>query len=1109
MSFRLKYCVPVLLASLLCGWFTEKANAQIESTGLELQLKQVDPALLVQEAQKRGDAKRGALAFFMSPAGCVKCHTSDGSASPLGPDLSKLGAQQNENFNLHIVESLLDPSKAIRKGYETVSLQTTDGKIISGILVRETDAEIVLRDISELTKEITIQKADVEERAVSKKSIMPSGLVSTLAGQREFLDIVRYLMEIARGGPQRAAQLKPSPEQLIVRDDTQNLDHKRILKQLGQRDFRAGQRIYEGLCINCHGANGNTPSLPTARAFGKDKLKFGGDPHQMFLTLSRGNGLMAPTTHLSPKERYQVVHYIRERFMSESNPSYETITDAYLDSLPSGTELGERGPGPDRDFGPALASQLRKNVTSALTVKLGKTSISYNLHTMGLAGVWQGGFLDLEQTQHIRGRGEGVPIPKGKEQPGLKAWKWGHDGRLDLVPQQLKPRGPLPDNWMHYNGHYLHNDQLVLSYSIDGREILELPSVQSDNNRESETPIIKRTLRIGPGKGLVLAVAGSPVAQPNLAGITSPGNVRQLTRSGPVAGKFAIVGQGRFGMALNYVHLDDYVVASVSGETDKLNWSVDRQNQLVLTIPADHSTRLIDIVTSSRSGNASLLEFQSAVALLKKQSAVDPSDLTSGGEPNWPEVMTTTGYLGKEQGAYVVDTLTIPEETPWNTWFRTSAVDFFPDGRMVVATHGGDIWIVSGIDDELLELKWKRFAGGMYEPFGVKVVDGHIYVTCKDRLTKLHDLNGDNEADFYESFSADDDVSAFFHAFNFDLHVDDDGNFYYVKAGQYTDYALPGAVIKISPDGKKREVYCTGFRTPNGMGIFPDNRLTVSDNQGNWMPASKINLVKPGGFYGYVQTHSAGEHWAPDGGRIDHRRVIPPKTFDQPILWLPQNVDNSSGGQLYAGDPRWGPLSGHMLHTSFGKGWLFYLMMQDVGDVSQAAIVRMRHDFSTGIMRGRVNPQDGQVYVTGLDGWNGGGRKGLKDKGIERVRYTGKPFHMVTDAKVEPDGLRLTMNFKVNPDSLKNRKNWEIEQWNYQWRPSYGSEQYHPETGAKGHQKLNIDKILISPDGRSIKLVIPNIRPVNQLRMEFAIETEDEMPFEEEIYWTINRVPSE
>ena len=125
----------------------------------------------------------------------------------------------------------------------------------------------------------------------------------------------------------------------------------------------------------------------------------------------------------------------------------------------------------------------------------------------------------------------------------------------------------------------------------------------------------------------------------------------------------------------------------------------------------------------------------------------------------------------------------------------------------------------------------------------------------------------DGEADFYESFSADTDVSVNFHAFNFDLQTDNEGNFYYAKSGHGGDSEIPGAVIKVSKDGKQREVYCTGFRTPNGMGMLPDGRPLASDNQGQWMPASKINLLTPDGFYGWVQTYSIPGMWEPGGGR--------------------------------------------------------------------------------------------------------------------------------------------------------------------------------------------------------------------------------------------------
>lgn len=883
------------------------------------------------------------------------------------------------------------------------------------------------------------------------------------------------------------------------------VDHRALLQGLNSAAFQRGEALYQSICINCHGSDGVTPQLSVAPAFGKGQLKYGVDPYAMFLTITKGNGLMAPQTWMTPAERYDVIHYIRQQLMKPLNPAYREVDAAYLAKLPRFVPPKTPVGVVERDFGPALASQLERRVVSALTIRLPeKTTVSYNLHNLDLAGAWQGGFLDLSETQHTQLRGEGEPVPQGPLLAGLQRWFWGHDGKLDYPREGLLPRGPLPEKWFHYHGHYFHGTKTLLSYSIDERDILELP------DKQSGAVALVNTLQIGPGgKPLVLCVGEYQGFDENLAGLMfqdSP-TVTLTNATGAVRGQIALVAADQDGKP------GEFVAAAVLGDSEGMTWQLPGRYRLVLRIPASQRAQTIQVVRYFGRGEVQVQFFAGLVRhRALKEKVPDLATLIHGGPLRWPQVLTTQGTLGTNALPYTLDTLTLPESTPWHTWFRTAALDFLSDGRLVLSTHGGDLWIVSGIDRELKALKWKRFAAGLYEPFGVKVVADRVYVTCKDRLVRLHDFNGDGEADFYESFSADPDVSVFFHAYNFDLQTDSRGYFYYVKAGQYTDHALPGALIQVSRDGKRREVYCTGFRTPNGMGMLPGDRPVVSDNQGNWMPASKISLVKPGGYYGYVQTHQGrsrtGTLWAPDGGRIDAKKVVPPATFDQPIIWMPQEFDNSSGGQLWVDDPRWGPLSGHLLHTSFGKGWLYYLMLQDVGDVSQAAIIRLPLDFMTGIHRARVNPADGQVYATGLNGWNANGRPGLLEGGVQRVRYTGKPVNLVMDVKAVKDGLRLAFNFPLRRDSATSLGSYDLEQWNYKWQATYGSEQWslkHPDE--KGHDKLVIQEVELGGDGRSVRLKIPGLRPVNQILLKLNLKTARDAEFREEVYLTINQVP--
>jgi hypothetical protein len=108
---------------------------------------------------------------------------------------------------------------------------TDDGKVVRGMLVREDNEYLALRDARDLQSEIKIDKNVIESRTTENVSMMPSGLVSTLQTDRNFLDLVSYLLEIKRGGQSRANELMPSPKQLAGMDDTKDIDHDEISKR--------------------------------------------------------------------------------------------------------------------------------------------------------------------------------------------------------------------------------------------------------------------------------------------------------------------------------------------------------------------------------------------------------------------------------------------------------------------------------------------------------------------------------------------------------------------------------------------------------------------------------------------------------------------------------------------------------------------------------------------------------------------------------------------------------------------------------------------------------------------------------------------------------------
>ncbi|MBA4019949.1 MAG: hypothetical protein C0483_22515 [Pirellula sp.] len=1248
----------------------------------ELRRPALDAAIVAAQARLRGDPRRGALVFYKSAAACVKCHAGDNGASPLGPDLITIAKDATDQY---IVESILEPSKSIRKGFETVTIATANGQTISGLVAADTKEHLVIRDIANLEQEIRVAKEDIDQISVGRKSIMPEGLAASLSSDRDLYDLVRYVMDVARGGSARAKALRPDAQDLIVKDDLIDLDHAGILRSLGDRDFEAGKQIYLGHCKNCHGTDGNTPSLATARAFGTQPLKYGADPYKMLLTLTRGAGLMTPMQHLSPKERYQVIHYIREALMKPRNPAYRELGDDYLSGLPQGTGDGEAVISTEkRDYGPVLASQIGTSVNNALTFRLSDdVTVGYDLHRMRSAGAWTGGFLDLSQTHHYRQRGEQMPKIDGELLAGLSDWQWAFDGSFEIPADAKPPRGPVRQDWLQYYGHYLYGDRAILSYGVHGRKILEtVHSSQTDGRL-----ILHHTLCIDPGeRPLKLCVARLSDGH-GPAGVIAAGGTEVAAKSGPASNQVAVVsgevrsgagepkmanqprhvvagteakrldlgtpgrtimvrfrttgdgtlissapakgpwkpngkslfvrgkrlvydigwvgamtgksevgdGQwhivalvvsdresklyvdgklearregfrrlpengsvlkigatatnfgGDFAGDIDWIGIHDsefstdeleqaakaaqrserkaifawkpnpdepkptvakpqtralinVAAAAVTGDTDGTTWEIEEDGRIVLSIPPSREPRLLGVLRTSDTDDR-LVEVCKSLRSAARNLLPDPRAMTHGGQLRWPQLLEVRGRLGEPINGYALDTIPVPFENPWNAWLRTSALDFFEDGRAVVTTHGGDVYIVSGMDNRLDRVVWKRFAAGLFEPFGVRVVDGLIYVTCRDGIKRLHDTNADGEADFIEAFWIDDDVSCSFHAYNFDLQTDSSGNFYFAKAGQYTQHHRPGTIMRVPPAGGRADVVAWGLRTPNGMGKLNDDRFTVSDNQGPWMPAGKISLIRPGRFLGNMPINDEQSRWLKEkhGGTL-------PDAFDEPLIWTPQELDNSCGGQLWVDDRRFGPLSNRLLHSSFGKGWLYYLSLQEVDDQMQASIVSLPQQWDAGVMRLRVNPADGQVYGTGMSGWQGPAQG--KDGCLQRLRYAGESVKMIDQVRVVPEGLELRFSFAVDPQTVCESQAWRAEMWDYRWSKQYGSDQYSVlKRGEKGRDTLSIQGIR-SIDERTVRLNIPDLQVCDQLSLEMNFMDAERGRFVEQVYLTIHAVPN-
>ncbi len=189
-------CLSILgsIASLVCLI----PATSVAQTLLE-ELSQENPQQIVKDARAKGDIVRGAILFHQGNINCAKCHRPAAEASRIGPDLEKLDQQEPDEF---IVESILYPSRKIKEGFESYNLLLLDGRTITGTKVRENDQQIVIRESPDRDQLTTIDRNDLDLIQTSKTSSMPDDLVTQLKNRQQFLDLVRYVIDLKERNPQ-------------------------------------------------------------------------------------------------------------------------------------------------------------------------------------------------------------------------------------------------------------------------------------------------------------------------------------------------------------------------------------------------------------------------------------------------------------------------------------------------------------------------------------------------------------------------------------------------------------------------------------------------------------------------------------------------------------------------------------------------------------------------------------------------------------------------------------------------------------------------------------------------------------------------------------------
>jgi len=690
----------------------------------------------------------------------------------------------------------------------------------------------------------------------------------------------------------------------------------------------------------------------------------------------------------------------------------------WIDNRWSRTEVGQ--------FLASLVDAPGGVVAKGLSIKVGERddgTVCFDTANLSWRAAWTGGFLKFDAARFGL-----IKTPKV-------------DGTIAFSTAS----GP---GWLgasnRFVGMHLNGKRVVLEYTVDGVRVLDSPWLE----RQDGVTYFSRSLELAPSdRELRLVVATMDNKEISFSALKRMARVS----GGSAEQQWSIVAMGS-GM-------------TVTNEGTKV----------IVVIPAHSITEGVKVLlwsdgpTKPGKFDPSLYQVEALASLAKP------------GPARWLTELKTTGQRGLDTDILAVDTLTVPYDNPWKALMFLAGVDFTPDGAIWVCTIHGDVWRVTGADEGLRNLRWKRFATGLFQPLGLKVRDGKVFVLGRDQITRLHDLNGDGEADYYESFCGLLQTSTGTHDYATCLEQDAAGNFYYVN---------PRGVHRVSADGQRQETIATGWRFANSLGVSPDGAiLTVSPQQGEWTPSSQISEARPGGYYGY------------GGPRVTPER---PLGYDAPLCWIPHSVDNSSGSRVWVPRGQWGPLGEHMVHLLWGRCGLMLVLRDVVDDVPQGAVLPLPGRLLAGPNRGTFNPRDGHLYVACSTGWQ---TSAAKDGALQRVRFTGKPVFLPVAWHAHSNGLALTFSLPLEKASAEDPGSFGVTQWNYRYAAQYGSKDWSVANPEKpGRDEVEVKSARLLPDGKTVFLEIPALRPVMQMEVKYSLNSAEGKAVRSQLWLTLNKL---
>ena len=430
-----------------------------------------------------------------------------------------------------------------------------------------------------------------------------------------------------------------------------------------------------------------------------------------------------------------------------------------------------------------------------------------------------------------------------------------------------------------------------------------------------------------------------------------------------------------------------------------------------------------------------------------------------------------------------------------------------PDGTLAICTWEGEVWERKGD-------VWTKFAENLMEPNGIYFDEKEdaYYVGQKPELTRLIDLDKDGVCDRYECITDAFGISGEYHEYHFGPVVDSLGRKYaslnlaargeftvpdgkpFGKGGGNMSYNAPwrGWVYRSDRKGHFQPL-ASGFRSPCGIGMSPEDELFITDNQGDWVADCALYHVREGNFYG----HPASLPARPD---FTKEKVLSMNAEDfekirtSPAVWLVrEEIANSPGSPIWdTTNGKFGPFKGQMFIGDQRQSNYFRSGVEKINGEYQGWCI----DFLRGLESGPVKMSfDSQGRLWSAQVGRGWFSKGGKRTAIQYVEWDKKttPF-AIHSASLTKTGFSVRFTERIGKKMTP-----KVSSWGYHYYSTYGSLPVD-------QQVLKVSNYQLSKDRKTVTFDIPlSEKKIYAITFNEQRNTEAEMLDFDTIYYTLNQ----